>query len=217
MLTRSWKSTHFGGHAWVLHCTTVDSGREAALQSDSSTSAPVKRFLHVGTAILYPGEVDVMNWFLRDWIAFFLCEKLNEHNSYLLRTSPSTPTCRQSPNDRVAASKFHCHRHKPHRNQSSSSIRCGDRSRRAIWWLISEVSVKWFPGRGWREGFLLLFKWSVVFIMDWEAFLFLLLRLTFIYANLTLDDMSHVYKRHKIWMRLFSLLFLFMPTISGLR
>lgn len=46
------RDIYLGGQACVLHCTTVDSGREAELQSDSSTSAPVKRFLHVGTAIL---------------------------------------------------------------------------------------------------------------------------------------------------------------------
>jgi hypothetical protein len=44
--------TYLGGHAWVLHWATIDSGRWAALQSDSSTSAPFKRFLHVGTDIL---------------------------------------------------------------------------------------------------------------------------------------------------------------------
>lgn len=45
-------STHFGGHACVLHCTTDGSGRRAWLQSDSSTSAPVKRLRHIGNDIL---------------------------------------------------------------------------------------------------------------------------------------------------------------------
>lgn len=38
----------------MLHCTTDGSGRDEALQRDSSTSLPVTRLIHDGIAILYP-------------------------------------------------------------------------------------------------------------------------------------------------------------------
>lgn len=44
--------TYFGGQMCVLHCTTAGSGRVIALHRDSSTSALVTRFRHVGRDIL---------------------------------------------------------------------------------------------------------------------------------------------------------------------
>ena len=48
------KNSYFGGHECVLHWTTLGSGRDAALHKETSTSAPVFLFRHVGIAILYP-------------------------------------------------------------------------------------------------------------------------------------------------------------------
>jgi len=45
-------STYRGGQLCVLHCSTDASGRLVRLQSVSSTSALVRRFLHIGRDIL---------------------------------------------------------------------------------------------------------------------------------------------------------------------
>lgn len=160
-----------------------------------------------------------MNWFAMRLNCFVHVFSLF---IYLLHKSPSTLTCQKFPNDKVAAYNSNRHRHKPHRNQSSSSIQSLDRNQLAVNWrrFVSNVCnwkrFKKLSNNSWtnnkknnqkRKLFniqmkcLLLLLMFFFFIMDREVrkgerFLFA--------PSLDIQLVSHVWiKKHKIWMRSF--------------
>lgn len=128
-------------------------------------------------------QVNVMNWFslvieTLSQLKSFASIRSFSFSHYLLRKSLNTLTCPQFRSDKVAAYKCYHHRHKPHRNQSSLSIQSEDHIQRAEGGeMLSQQKSGSVEVKSHREfekikrhEKILLFKWSVVFIMDWGAF-----------------------------------------------